>query len=76
MPGVDGSLEQMNQILDYIRTNLRNIRNTWGDSSPQHQSAVEVMERALVDNARRLMLHDSESVELMAKMKLNDDGED
>lgn len=67
-------LEQMNQILDYIRTNLRNVRNTWGESSPQYQSAVEIMERALTDNAKRLSFKDSELEELMDKMKLDGGG--
>lgn len=66
----DKRLEQMNQTLDYIRTNLRNVRNTWGDSSPQYRAAVEIMERALTDNATRQMLKDSELEELMGKMNL------
>ena len=63
-------LEQMNQILDHIRTNLRNIRNTWGGSSAQYRSAVEIMERALVENAARLKLQHAELDELMGKLEL------
>ncbi len=63
-------LEQMNQILDHIRTNLRNVRNTWGESSAQYQSAVEIMERALVENAARLKLQHAELDELMGRLEL------
>ena len=63
----------MNQILDHIRTNLRNIRNTWGESSLQYRSAVEIMERALVENATRLRLQNSELEELMSSLDLDDD---
>jgi uncharacterized protein YukE len=72
MAGAEERLEQMNQILDYIRSNLRNIRNTWGASSQQYQSAVEIMERALKDSATRLVLKDSELEELMGQMSLED----
>jgi hypothetical protein len=69
-------LEQMNQILDHIRANLKNIRNTWGEHSPQYVSAVEIMERALVENARRLDLEfEGEELErLMGRMRLEEDG--
>jgi hypothetical protein len=69
-------LEQMNQILDHIRANLKNIRNTWGEGSPQYVSAVEILERALVENARRLDLEfEGKELEgLMGRMTL--EGED
>lgn len=82
MESVEGSntgvanqrLEQMDRILDYIRTNLRNVRNTWGPSSPQYQSTVEIMQRALSENQMRLKVEDAELEELMGKMSLVDDG--
>jgi uncharacterized protein YukE len=74
MASTDTRLEQMNQILDHIRSNLRNIRNTWGESSAQYRSAVGIMERALMENAARLQVQDSELEELMGKLDLRDDG--
>lgn len=65
---MDTRLEQMDQLLDYIRANLRNIRSTWGESSAQYRSAVEIMERALIDNATRMRLDDWRMKELMDKM--------
>ena len=70
--GGDKRLEQMNQVLDYIRSNLKNILCTWGERSPQYESAVEIMERALLENARRLKFEDAELEELMGRMELND----
>jgi hypothetical protein len=69
-------LEQMNQILDHIRANLKNIRNTWGERSPQYVSAVEIMARALVENARSLDLEfEGKELEgLMGRMRLEEDG--
>lgn len=65
----------MNQILDYMRANLRNIRKTWGEASPQYQSAIEMMGKALMENARRLEFAEAglELEELMGKMKLLED---
>jgi uncharacterized protein YukE len=72
MASKEERLEQMNQLLDYIRANLRNIRRTWGEASPQYESAVGIMERALTENARRLELGEVELDELMGKMKLEE----
>jgi cobalamin biosynthesis protein CbiD len=68
-------LEQMNQILDHIRANLKNIRNTWGERSPQYVSAVEILERALVENARRLDLEfeGKELERLVGRMTLEEE---
>lgn len=71
MASTDEKLDQMNHILDYIRSNLRNVRNTWGESSPQYRSAAEIMERALIENAARLKIQGSELEELMGKLDLN-----
>lgn len=73
MASTDEKLDQMNQILDHIRSNLRNVRNTWGGSSPQYRSAVAIMERALIENATRLKMQDSELEELMGRLDLNRD---
>lgn len=70
--GGDERLEQMNQVLNYIRSNLKNILSTWGERSRQYASAVEMMERALVENARRLKFEDGELEELMGRMELSD----
>lgn len=67
---MDPGLGQMSQLLDYIRANLRNTRNTWGESSPQYRAAVEIMDRTLLDNATRLKLGDSELGELMDRMRI------
>jgi uncharacterized protein YukE len=72
MTSTDERLEQMSQLLDYIRANLRNIRRTWGEASPQYESAVEIMERALTENARRLDFGEVELEELMGKLKLEE----
>ncbi len=69
--GGDERLEQMNQVLDHIRSNLKNILNTWGERSRQYEAAVGIMERALVENARRLQLEDAELEGLMGKMRLD-----
>jgi hypothetical protein len=74
MANPDERLKQINQILDYIRTNLINIQNTWGAGSPQYRSAVEIMERALVENATRLMFKESELEDLMGKLHLEEAG--
>ena len=73
MASTDERLDQMSHILDYIRSNLRNVRNTWGESSPQYQSALEIMERALTENDTCLKIPDSELEELMGKLDLNRD---
>ncbi|KAF7512196.1 hypothetical protein GJ744_002358 [Endocarpon pusillum] len=70
--GDESGVEQMNQLLDYIRSNLKNIRCTWGKGSRQYASAVEMMEGALVENARRLRFEDAELDELMGRMELSD----
>jgi uncharacterized protein YukE len=72
MTGTEERLDQINQLLDHIRVNLRNIRRTWGEASPQYESAVAIMERALVENARRLDFGKGELEELMGKLKLEE----
>jgi len=72
MARTEDRLEQMNQLLDHIRANLRNIRRTWGEPSPQYESAVEIMEQALTEHARRLEFGEGELDELMEKLKLEE----
>ena len=50
----DRALEQINHLLDTIRLNLSNVRNTWGEASPQYASARTIMETALRENLARL----------------------
>jgi len=48
------TLDQLDTLLTYIRTNLSNIRQTWGVESQQYVSAVEIMQAYLTENVERL----------------------
>jgi hypothetical protein len=65
------TLKLLELVLDYIRSNLINIRNTWGASSVQYKSASEIMERYLEENTKRLAVAKPDLEELMNKMSLD-----
>ncbi len=47
-------LEEINLLLDMIRSNLSNIARTWGRESSQYRSAKEIMQAYLSENVERL----------------------
>jgi hypothetical protein len=65
-------LVAIEQVLDYIRANLTNIRSVWGPASTQHRSAVQLMNECLEENAKRLGMKklDVDLEELMKGMSL------
>lgn len=50
----ENTLKMIEEVLDFIRSNLNNVRNTWGSSSPQYQSATEIMKKCFADNMEKL----------------------
>ena len=64
------TLKLLELVLDHIRSNLVNIRNTWGAGCVQHKSASEIMERYLEENTKRLAVEKPDLDELMNKMSL------
>ena len=65
------TLKLLELVLDHIRLNLVNIRNTWGAGSVQYKSASEIMERYLEENTKRLAVAKPDLEELMNKMSLD-----
>ncbi len=65
------TLRLFEQVLDYIRGNLANIRKTWGPESAQYKSASEIMNRFLDENALRLKVEKPDLEDLMKNMKLD-----
>jgi hypothetical protein len=65
------TLKLLEQVLDHIRANLVNIRNTWGAKSVQYKSASEIMEQYLEENIKRLRVAKPDLEELMKKMSLD-----
>lgn len=64
------TLKLLELVLDHIRANLVNIRNTWGTGSVQYKSASEIMGQYLEENAKRLKVVKPDLEELMKKMSL------
>ena len=64
------TLKLVEQVLDYIRANLVNIRNTWGAESVQYQSAAEIMDQYLEENMKKLKVAKPDLEELMKNMSL------
>ena len=56
--------------LTWIRSNLENIRNTWGSGSEQYESAVSIMETFFKDEMKKNNV-DADIEELMQKMSLD-----
>jgi hypothetical protein len=65
------TLKLLELVLDHIRANLVNIRNTWGAESVQYKSATEIMEQYLEENTKRLKVAKPDLGELMKKMSLD-----
>ena len=65
------SLKLLDHILDHIRANLVNIRNTWGAESVQYKSAAEIMYQYLQDNTKRLKVKKPELQDLVKNMSLD-----
>jgi hypothetical protein len=66
------TLKLLELVLDHIRSNLVNIRNTWGSDSVQYKSASEIMEQYLEENTKRLKVAKPDLEELMKKMSLDE----
>ena len=60
------------QVLDYIRANLGNIRKTWGGESVQYKSAAHIMNQYLDENMKRLKASKPALEDLMKDMSLGD----
>ena len=63
------TLKLIEAVLEYIRSNLNNIRNTWGPDSPQYKSAAEIMDQYLESNLKSLNVEESEVELLMEQMQ-------
>lgn len=63
------TLKLIQAVLDYIRSNLNNIKSTWGVDSPQYKSAAEIMEQSLDANLKRLNVEKSDIEELMQQIQ-------
>jgi len=66
------TLKLIEDVLDYIRSNLSNIRRTWGSESPQYKSATTIMNKYLEENFKRLNVQKPDLEELMSKMSIED----
>lgn len=66
------TLKLIEQVLDHVRANLVNIRNTWGAESVQYKSAAEIMEQYLDENTKKLKVAKPDLEELMKKMSLDE----
>ena len=65
------TLKLVEQVLDYIRANLVNIRKTWGVESVQYKSAAEIMDQYLEENMKRLKVKKPDLEELMKNLSLD-----
>jgi hypothetical protein len=65
------TLKLVEQVLDYIRANLVNIRNIWGAESVQYKSAAEIMDHYLEENMKRLKVKKPDLEELMKNLSLD-----
>jgi hypothetical protein len=68
----EDSLKLIEAVLDYIRSNLSNIRNVWGTDSPQYKSASEIMNTYLDENLKKHKVEKADISDLMEKMSLDD----
>jgi hypothetical protein len=62
------------EVIQYIYANLKNIRNVWGVGSEQYESAASILDQYLESNLQQLKI-DKEDVDiegLMQKMSLED----
>jgi len=66
------TLKLIEAVLDYIRSNLHNIRDTWGADSPQYKAAAEIMDKYLETNMKMLNVEKPDLEELMQNMSLTD----
>ena len=55
-----GNLKLVEAVLDFIRSNLSNIRNTWGPSSQQYKDASEIMQKYFDENMKKLQVDTTE----------------
>jgi hypothetical protein len=65
------TLKLVEQVHDYIRANLVNIRKTWGTESIQYKSAAEIMDQYLEENMKRLKVKKPDLEELMKNLSLD-----
>jgi len=68
------TLKLVEGVLDYIRANLSNIRNTWGSSSPQYKAASEIMQKYFDENMKKMNVDVQETnlEDLLASMSLDE----
>jgi hypothetical protein len=62
------------EVVQYIHANLRNIRNVWGVGSEQYESAASILDQYLESKLQQLKV-DKEDVDidaLLQKMSLDD----
>ncbi|KAJ9663675.1 hypothetical protein H2198_000687 [Neophaeococcomyces mojaviensis] len=55
------TMKLIEAVLDFIRGNLNNIRNTWGTSSPQYKAASEIMQAYFNENMQKLQVDTTEA---------------
>lgn len=73
-PAAADTLKLVEGVLDYIRANLNNIRNTWGSASPQYKAASEIMQKYFDENMKRMKIDvtDTSLEDLLANMSLDE----
>ncbi|RMZ77647.1 hypothetical protein DV738_g4252, partial [Chaetothyriales sp. CBS 135597] len=62
------TLKLIENVLDYIRSNLANIERVWGADSVQYKSASEIMNSYLDENLRAHSVDKEDIADLLAKM--------
>lgn len=69
-------MRRVESMLDYIRSNLDNIRRTWGATSSQYSAASEIMQKYFDDNIKEMNMNDDQQQasldELVAKLSLDE----
>lgn len=50
------TLKLIEGVLEFIQGNLHNIARTWGTSSPQYNSARELMEKYFDENLQKMKI--------------------
>ena len=71
-PPSEQTLKLIDALLDYIRSNLSNIRNVWGVDSEQYKSASKIMNTYLDENLKKHDLKKDDIADLLEKMSLDE----
>jgi hypothetical protein len=72
-PPSQDTLKLIEAVLDYIRSNLNNIRKVWGVDSAQYKSASQIMNSYLDENLKKHDVQKGDIAELLGRMSIDDD---